>query len=392
MNTNKFYRIISQYKENFNEIHQEEIYKWQAFKCFQDNWDINAGDFAEMLERSLAEANNLLDSGNYFPRQMLINNSEKSPEAVKSLFQNLFNEEANLINRVDEYLNKFSELNERNFPGENDFQDHRAISVYLSMKYPDRYYLYKFTMVKKFMHLIDYPYTPIAGRNENLTQYFTLCELLNEKIQRDNSLIDLHKTRITDDVYFDGSLHLLTQDIIFAATNYFRNIEQEKAESPTIQRLTISKRENPISQEVEINFKGRYTNHIENERENKRIGNLGELLVFQYEKEKLKNSGLNKKPEHVAKSQGDGLGYDILSYDENGDKMYIEVKTTRGNRSSPFYLTGNELERSIQDKKIYYLYRLYNFSEETNEANCEIIEGSLANLAINPTKYKVILA
>jgi hypothetical protein len=323
---------------------------------------------------------------------MLINNSKESPEAVKGLFQNLFDEEEDLIHRVDDYLNNFSELNARNFPGENDFQDHRAISVYLSMRYPSRYYLYKFTMVKEFMGLIDYPYTPIAGRNENLTQYFTLCEILNEKIQRDNSLIDLHKTRITDDEYFDGSLHLLTQDIIFAATNYFDQTEQEETEPQALRRLTVNQSKNLTSQEVETNLKGRYTNHIENERENKRIGNLGELLVLQYEKEKLKKLEINKKPEHVAKSKGDGLGFDILSYDEEGEEMYIEVKTTKGNLSSPFYLTRNELERSIQDEENYYLYRIYNFSEETNEANCEVIEGSLTDFAINPTEYKIILA
>ena len=90
------------YKESFEKIHKQEIYKWKAVQVFQENWDINADDFAGMLEKSLSKTGNLLDSNNTFPRKMAISNSEKSPFEMRELFKRLFNEEDDVIDRFDE--------------------------------------------------------------------------------------------------------------------------------------------------------------------------------------------------------------------------------------------------------------------------------------------------
>jgi len=73
MNNQKVREILKGYKRHFNSIHKEEIYKWRAVKCFQDNWDINAPDFVTMLDKSFALAKNLLDSGLYYPKRMCTN-------------------------------------------------------------------------------------------------------------------------------------------------------------------------------------------------------------------------------------------------------------------------------------------------------------------------------
>jgi len=52
MNIQNLRSIIQAYKDHFKSIHKKEIYKWRAAKCFQDNWDIDAKDFTEMLDKS----------------------------------------------------------------------------------------------------------------------------------------------------------------------------------------------------------------------------------------------------------------------------------------------------------------------------------------------------
>jgi hypothetical protein len=94
---------------------------------------------------------------------------------------------------------------------------------------------------------------------------------------------------------------------------------------------------------------------------------------------------------HHSKHIGDGLGYDILSKDENGEDKYIEVKTTAGGLNTPFYVTANELERSKQDSDRFYLYRLYNFDEKKNQGDLHIIQGSLEEYCINPVQFEVPL-
>lgn len=48
--------VLVKYKQDFIPTQWgNEKYKWEAVKCFQDNWDVNAADFADMLTRSLAK-------------------------------------------------------------------------------------------------------------------------------------------------------------------------------------------------------------------------------------------------------------------------------------------------------------------------------------------------
>ena len=44
-------------------------------------------------------------------------------------------------------------------------------------------------------------------------------------------------------------------------------------------------------------------------------------------------------------------GYDIDSFTEAGDKIYIEVKSTAGSADEPFYMTANEREKANQRKR-----------------------------------------
>lgn len=58
----------------------------------------------------------------------------------------------------------------------------------------------------------------------------------------------------------------------------------------------------------------------------KKLGLAGEIMVLNYEKEKLKTLGrvdLTDKVKHISLDEGDGAGYDILSYDEVGHELFI---------------------------------------------------------------------
>ena len=139
-----------------------------------------------------------------------------------------------------------------------------------------------------------------------------------------------------------------------------------------------------------ISLEGRFTNYIDLEREKKRIGDLGELLVLEWESEKLSRARTGKSPVHMSASKGDGLGYDILSYDEKGREIYIEVKTTTGGPTRPFFITANELERSIQNSSNFVLYRLFDFDPVKQTAKYFEIRGDLTEYCSNPVLFRVI--
>ena len=81
------------------------------------------------------------------------------------------------------------------------------------------------------------------------------------------------------------------------------------------------------------------------------------------ELERGKNS-LSESIEWVAKTQGDGMGFDILSKNLNGTDRYIEVKTTKLGKDAPIFFTRNEYNFSKRRFKDYFLYRVFNFTKD----------------------------
>lgn len=137
-------------------------------------------------------------------------------------------------------------------------------------------------------------------------------------------------------------------------------------------------------------YRSRDTDYEKINRNKKDVGNRGENAILQSEINKLKKLGLNDLAERVCISDNDAIGYDIISFDENGNEIHIEVKTNSGNKSYlDFYITDNELQHLIEDSN-YYIYYLYNIK---GRPKCHIInkESILRNNKelFQPVIYKV---
>jgi len=116
-------------------------------------------------------------------------------------------------------------------------------------------------------------------------------------------------------------------------------------------------------------FKGQNKNWQERRTKLDKLGKVGEELVLISEKKKLIKLGKNDLADKVRKML-DGEGYDIRSFDKDGNEIHIEVKTTARNIDEPFYMSLNEKDYLEQYPKNYFLYRLYNYSYDTNSAEC----------------------
>lgn len=92
-NKDQLLKIVKEYKTVFKNTHWEnEKYKWEAIKHFQDHWDINADDFCEMFMQATDKTYNLLASMNNYPRGMIKQFAEADPEATRTMFIDLFDE------------------------------------------------------------------------------------------------------------------------------------------------------------------------------------------------------------------------------------------------------------------------------------------------------------
>lgn len=225
MNTDVIKSIIAEYKKSFQQIDNDERYKWEAIKCFQDNWNPDAENFEEMLKASTAKAKNLLDSQSVFPRGMILEYARKFPEETRQWFIALFDEAPPLLERIQKFIETAQKLNDKFFQGQAEkkahYQDLHAISVYLSFRYPEKYFFYKRRMFASVAEQIGFEDIPQQGKIENLPAYFKMADEIRQIIVQDDELKQLNQSRLDDSCYKDQNCTVLTQDIIlFAQKRY----------------------------------------------------------------------------------------------------------------------------------------------------------------------------
>lgn len=121
----------------------------------------------------------------------------------------------------------------------------------------------------------------------------------------------------------------------------------------------------------------------------KKTGLVGEEIVFNILSQEAKEKGL-KQPEHVSKTEGDGLGYDIRFWDKNGEEIHIEVKTSKLKFSDGFEMSSNEVEAS-RDGYPYKIYFIYDLNVESKKCKLKIYDGPITDdsFKLVPSSYKV---
>jgi hypothetical protein len=108
-------------------------------------------------------------------------------------------------------------------------------------------------------------------------------------------------------------------------------------------------------------------NFSEIEARNAELGRRGEEFVVGFEQARLYKAGrkdLARRIEWVSDTRGDGLGFDIASFDNDGSDRLIEVKTTKYGISFPFLISRNEISVSEQRREDYCLYRVFGFRRD----------------------------
>lgn len=138
-------------------------------------------------------------------------------------------------------------------------------------------------------------------------------------------------------------------------------------------------------------FTGRKIDWEHENKSKQRTGVAGEEIVFDLLCKEAEEKGL-QPPEHVSKTKGDGLGYDICFWDENGDEIHIEVKASKLKFSDGFELSSNELEASRAGFP-YKIYFVYDLNIESKQCKLKIYDGPIteSSFKLVPSSYKVFL-
>jgi len=104
---------------------------------------------------------------------------------------------------------------------------------------------------------------------------------------------------------------------------------------------------------------------VERDHRNRTLGKAGEEYVVGLERKRLKEicrEDLARRVRWVADEDGDGSGYDVLSFNQSGGERLIEVKTTNGAARTPFFLTRNECDLAIERPMDWTIYRVHLYA------------------------------
>lgn len=223
INHSKFQDAISGYKKYFPVHISDEIYKWKAVKHFQDHWDIDAPEFLAMFLEATSAFDNLLTSMNHFPRLMVKEMCESEPETVREMFRSLFDESESLEVRVVAFRDQADRIREQYWPEKSHYQDFNSISTYLWARYPEKYYLYKYSEIRATTRALDSNYIVRKGADiAGFKQAIAFFDLLRAEIQKDPDIRQMLDSVLTADCYKDESLNCVVVDFDFYMSRFYK--------------------------------------------------------------------------------------------------------------------------------------------------------------------------
>lgn len=192
--------------------------------------------------------------------------------------------------------------------------------------------------------MIDLGYPNIRGYQPRANYQNLLAEIVVEQLRTKASLDEIVLSAVQQP----------------AATPQWTDFKSVKTESPKKQHRAAEPSLNPT-------FKTFKRDYLAREAQNMSLGLAGEEFVALYEHWRLNALGeprLADRVEHVSRTKGDGLGYDVLSYEADGRERLIEVKTTSFGKETPFFISKNELALSKLASQQFHLYRLFEFKQQ----------------------------
>ena len=154
---------------------------------------------------------------------MITSFAKAAPEEVRALFIALYDESRDVFERIDSFKTQSSVLLEKYGNGASQhYQYENAISTYLWLRYPDKYYIYKYGEVKGAGTALGSDYHFKKGAYaDNIRNFLKLYDEISAALKEDVELVNLFQSQLTDTCYSDPELKTLTIDVAFFSNRYY---------------------------------------------------------------------------------------------------------------------------------------------------------------------------
>ena len=238
-----------------------------------------------------------------------------------------------------------------------------------------------------------------------------ILEFIHHDHTKHNIYLFLRTSKKSEPFTYMGRLAYISHDPEVEQPVHFKWQLLDWGEEESVEGLKLDKTEEHIANEEIVrnhlietslperkerkervsSFHSKHVDFAEKHKKNTNLGLSGELLVLEYTRSQLIQAGrqdLADRVIHKSVVEGDGAGYDIESFKEDGSPLYIEVKTTKGGINSEFFISPNELAFSEEHADDYELIRVYEYNSKFNSGKFYKLVGNLnRKLNLKPTQY-----
>lgn len=232
MNYDILHRLIDRYEEKIDKIYNKEnyeLFKWQATKTWQTEWNKPNDAFPTFADRFIAARKDFdvfIDGKIMHPSTGVVKLWEKEPETVEHLFSDvLFADNQGDIQitqrNMDCFLEEYETLRSRNFPRHFSYkQDRHSASVFLAVNDPEKQFVFRSSDAHLMARYTEFGLKIGSGASFSLPNYYILCEEIVKALREHESLLEKHFSYFNDKLYRDESLHLLAFDIMYCCRTY----------------------------------------------------------------------------------------------------------------------------------------------------------------------------
>lgn len=210
--------LLSVYKSYLQSPEWKGRYKWQAVELFQSNWDMSKADFRSMFDSAISD-DFCIQFWLNRPRRtkdVILRFGEIQPEQTKQMFHDLLYDRVSIESRVEHFQMDCSKMLTQvlhhvgNTFSRHFHEDYDAISIYLTLKYPNKYIFFNHEALVHFLKKVEARQLP---DKMDIEKYNQLIRTIGIVISRDEEISEFLNKKLDSNCY-QGESHLLAHDLI----------------------------------------------------------------------------------------------------------------------------------------------------------------------------------
>ncbi len=217
---------INAYKEVFRkhlEITQNyhELYKYECLQNYMEHWDLSELDLKAVYDRSYSStiSGRLWGGSTNSAKALMMKFLEMDKEFVRSMFRDLYNEDRDISMRINRFKFHCDQLLTQLQETEQQWNDHfhtdREVALYLCFQFPDRYNLFNYGPFSIMMQRLELKKLPEAYESD---RYFKLCKGLYTMLSKDEALMELHRDRRKEAMYYGEDTMMIVHDYLIVCS------------------------------------------------------------------------------------------------------------------------------------------------------------------------------